>query len=180
MDIKEYQKQYRLKNKDKLRASNKEYYFNNKERIKPIQKKYRDANKDKIRERDKKYRLKNKDRIRKYKIKNRDRDRETKNIWSQSHQLTFLGKRITLDNIERTLSCMCCRFQGKTDLHHLKYDLSNPLKYTVELCDSCHVMWHLEEHYLKYGKKGVLPSKELIIENTMNLEEGIGGAGDGL
>ena len=165
MDKKEYYKKWRLANRDKINTSNKEYYIENKEKIKERQKEYRDVNKDKIRERDKKYRLKNKDRIRKYKIKNRDRDRERKNVWSQSHQLTFLGKRITLDNIERTLSCICCRFQGSTDLHHLKYDLNNPLKYTVELCDSCHMLWHKEENYLRFGKKGILPAKELMIEN---------------
>jgi hypothetical protein len=154
MDKKEYHKQYYLDNKEKIKERGKKYYYDNKEKCKTVRKKYRDENKEKV--------------------------RKWVKEWRQNHHLVFLGKQITLDNIERTLLCICCRFQGSTDLHHLKYDLNDPLKYTVELCGSCHALWHHEENYLRFGKKRILPSKELIIENTMNLEEGIGGAGDGL
>ena len=215
MDRKEYQKQYRLKNKDRLRASNKEYYLTNKDKINKRGKEYREKNKDRKRERDKvygkQYRAKNKEKIKarmepymkeyreknkdvikvqrkEYRNANKDKLREKikewklKNeqyikIWQQSHQLIFLGKHITVDNIEKTFHCICCRFQGSTSLHHMKYDLNDPLKYTVELCRRCHTMWHVEESYLRFGKKKLLPAKELIVENTMELEEGIGGDG---
>lgn len=139
IDRKEYQKKWRLENKE----YHKEYY-----------KKWKKANRDRLREYKKQYRVKNKEKI--------SNDHK---IWSQNHRLTFLDKRITVDFIERTFSCMCCRFQGSTNLHHIKYDLNDPLKYTVELCDSCHILWHWEDNYLRFGVKRFLPYKESMIEN---------------
>ena len=74
----EYFKEYRERNKDKMKEYNKEYYERNKDRIKEQMKEYnkeyyernkdkikeyREQNKDRINERDKKYYERNKDRI---------------------------------------------------------------------------------------------------------------------
>ena len=180
MDKKEYHKQYYLNNKEKIKEHGKKYYLNNKEKCKTVRKRYRDENKDKLREKIKEWNLKNerymkeyyldnkeniKEYYRQYYLGNKEKIEEKKKVWRQSHQIWFLGKSITVDNIERTLSCMCCRYQGSTDLHHLKYDLNDPLKYTIELCSSCHSLWHVEEYYLRFGIRRFLPSKELMVEN---------------
>ena len=70
---KEYQKEYREKNKDKR----KEYREKNKDRLKDEAKEYREKNKDRLKVKRKKYREKNKGKIKdeakKYREKNKDR-----------------------------------------------------------------------------------------------------------
>ena len=56
---KEYLKEYREQNADKIKEQNKEYYEQNADKIK----KYREQNADKIKEKDKKYRENNKEKI---------------------------------------------------------------------------------------------------------------------
>lgn len=170
MDKKEYRRQWRLKNKEKIKKQMSQWRLKNQERLKEYSKQYNKTNKEKIDKNAKEYYQKNKERIkpikRKYSTDNRERFREYNKTWRQNHQIYFLDKKISVDFIEKTFSCICCRFQGKTNFHHLKYDLNDPLKYTVELCDRCHILWHQEENYLRYGKKGILSSKELMIESN--------------
>ena len=58
---KEYNKEYNLKNKERLKERKREYYLKNKEK-----------NREKIKEYDKKYYLKNKEKIKEYQLKNRE------------------------------------------------------------------------------------------------------------
>ena len=165
IDRKEYQKKWRLENKEYHKEYYKKWKKANRDRLREYKKQYQVENKEKIKEYMKKYSLENKERLKQYRVKNKEKISNDHKIWSQNHRLTFLDKRITVDFIERTFSCMCCRFQGSTNLHHIKYDLNDPLKYTVELCDSCHILWHWEDNYLRFGVKRFLPYKELMIEN---------------
>lgn len=53
--------------------------------------------------------------------------------------VTFKGKRIELDFEPRKGICSKChKIDNRTHLHHTQYDESDPLRYTVELCASCH------------------------------------------
>jgi len=61
LNMKEYQKQYRIQNKDKLSEKQKEYNIKNKDKISEKQKEYNIKNKDKISEQQKQYRIENKD-----------------------------------------------------------------------------------------------------------------------
>ena len=61
--IKEYKKQYAKANKEKLKEYKKQYYEANKEKVKESQKIYTEANKEKIKERSKQYYIKNKEKI---------------------------------------------------------------------------------------------------------------------
>jgi hypothetical protein len=73
----EYKKQYRLKNKEKIAAKHKAYCEKNKEQISAKNKEWRDANKDKI----KQYREENRDYLnaqsRKWKDANKDKVKES-------------------------------------------------------------------------------------------------------
>ena len=60
---KEYGKQYRQNNKERLKESRKQYYQNNKEREKECNKQYRQKNKEHISEQQKQYRKNNKEYI---------------------------------------------------------------------------------------------------------------------
>src|SRR3972149_2932491 len=89
---KEYQREYYLKNKNKLLIQNKKYYLENKEKILKCNKNYYLENKDKIekyrlehKEKNKEYQkvyiLENKDKIAEYRSKNRDKILEIQKNW---------------------------------------------------------------------------------------------------
>lgn len=108
----EYDKLYRMKNKEKIKKRQREHAEKNKEKISEYQKEwrkknaehlkvYREKNKDKIRQFNKKYwaenkeyakqqvnkwRKENAEYIREYRIKNRDRDREQQRKWVKSER----------------------------------------------------------------------------------------------
>ena len=46
--------------------------------------------------------------------------------------------------------CSSCKFIGYTQLHHDKYDDTDPLKYTRELCASCHGLETAKENRKEY------------------------------
>jgi hypothetical protein len=70
--IKEYKKEYHLKNKERI----KEYRLKNKERIKEQKREYRLKNKERLKEYHKEYNLKNKERLKEYRLKNKERIKE--------------------------------------------------------------------------------------------------------
>lgn len=51
-------------------------------------------------------------------------------------------ERMYVEGKPRTGVCSECGAVGKTHLHHDLYDPENPLKYTRELCMSCHTKFH--------------------------------------
>ena len=73
---KEYNKEWRLKNVERIKRTTKEYYLKNKEQIKEQRKGYYLKNKEHIREQQKGYNLKNpeikKERDKKYRLKNKE------------------------------------------------------------------------------------------------------------
>jgi len=100
-DRRKYSKEYRLKNKEKIKKANKEWYLKNKEKVKEYRlknkekykknnKKYHLENKDYISERKKEYRLKNIDYISKrekeYCLKNIEKVREVQRKYKKKHQ----------------------------------------------------------------------------------------------
>ena len=75
--IKEQVKQYRLNNKEKFKEKEKEYRVKNKEKSKEYNKQYRLNNKEKKKQRDKEYYLKNKEKIKEkvkqYRLNNKEK-----------------------------------------------------------------------------------------------------------
>ena len=57
--------------------------------------------------------------------------------------LVFKGKTIQLKERVLTGVCsLCGTADRKTNMHHIKYHDNDPLKDTIELCQSCHVKEH--------------------------------------
>ena len=62
----------------------------------------------------------------------------------KNKRLTYRGRKMVFDKDIRKGDCHFCKKSTqkkeipKTILHHLKYDNSNPLAWTVEICPSCH------------------------------------------
>jgi len=62
---------------------------------------------------------------------------------SRKSWVSYKGKTIQLDFEPRKGICSNCGVNDEhTHLHHTKYDDSNPLKHTVELCKKCHMAQH--------------------------------------
>ena len=74
----EYQRQYRIINKDKVLEAAKKYRDDNKEKIKKYKKEYIKNNKEKISDQNKLYNEINKDRLKQNRIKNKDKLQEYK------------------------------------------------------------------------------------------------------
>jgi len=86
-------------------------------------------------------------------IKNRE-------YW-KNKTLTYLNQKKYFDQDVRTGVCYFCKKEGKpqrsvpTYLHHLKYEHSDPLAWTIEVCSKCH--YQIDKHNQKrldeiYGK----------------------------
>ena len=94
-------------------------------------------------EKDRKYRLthaeqkREKDRL--YHLKNRE-----KHLQVFRNRVTFHNKQLQLDFNPRVGTCSICGSVRRTDLHHTKYDPSNPLAHTIEVCKPCHRKQHIK------------------------------------
>jgi len=66
----------------------------------------------------------------------------------KNRTMNYLGDERYFDQEIRTGKCYFCTRQGdaqktaKTNLHHLKYDHSDPLAWTIEVCTKCH--WQVD------------------------------------
>jgi len=69
--------------------------------------------------------------------------RKNWNFW-KNKILTYRGVKVVYDQNIRTGICYFCKRDGRPQksgpryLHHAKYDNSNPLAWTIEVCGSCH------------------------------------------
>jgi len=71
-------------------------------------------------------------------------DRITNSEYWNPKILHFRGEKIVYDQDIRIGECLVCKRNGKaqwrprTYLHHLCYDDTDPLAYTIEVCGKCH------------------------------------------
>jgi predicted ATP-dependent endonuclease of OLD family len=77
----EYKRQWRLKNPEKVKESSKRYRDENSEKVKESSKRYRDENSEKVKESSKRYRLKNpekqKEKSKRYRDENPEKQKKT-------------------------------------------------------------------------------------------------------
>jgi hypothetical protein len=85
----EYQKEYNLKNKDKIKESQLEYYLNNKDKILKAKQTYYLKNCNKIKEYSKNYRLNNPDKIIEYRLRNKEYQKEYNKIYCPNNRNLF-------------------------------------------------------------------------------------------
>jgi len=88
------QRDYRLKNKDRLTAQKRDYYLKNKDRLTAQKRDYRLKNKDRLTAQQRDYYLKNKDRLtaqkRDYRLKNKDKINSYQREWKIKRKITAL------------------------------------------------------------------------------------------
>jgi hypothetical protein len=61
-------------------------------------------------------------------------------------RMLFKDKVIHIGKNPRTGVCSLCGIKTKTSMHHLIYDETNPLKHTIEICNSCHMKESMKIH----------------------------------
>ena len=78
--------------------------------------------------------------------------------------LTYRGNKVVFDQDIRTGVCYFCKKEGRaqksrtTYLHHVIYDNSDPLAWTIEVCSSCHYKTDtknkkiIDWHYVRKGR----------------------------
>jgi len=72
---------------------------------------------------------------------------KNREYWNK-RKLNFLGDDIYFDQEIRTGVCYLCKRDGRlqkskrTELHHLRYDQSDKLSWTIEICGRCH--WYID------------------------------------
>jgi len=94
--VKEYQKQYAIKNKEKISEYRKEYYIENRNKLLEIKKEYYNENKEHILEYQKEYYIENKEQIQDYKkeyfIKNKEQIAKHKAEYYQQNKKKVKNK----------------------------------------------------------------------------------------
>jgi len=99
--------------------------------------------------------------------------------WNK-RRLNFLGDDIYFDQEVRTGVCYLCKRDGrlqkskKTELHHLRYDQTDKLSWTIEVCTSCH--WFIdpkkrEALEKKTGKHIPVPYKGFYLNKKQRKEK---------
>lgn len=85
-------------------------------------------------------------------------------LW-KNRILTFRGEKVVYDQDIRTGVCYFCKKAGRaqrsrtTCLHHVKYDNSDPLAWTIEVCSKCHYQIdsnnkkQVDRHYGRFKPK---------------------------
>lgn len=131
---KEYDKQYREKNKEKRKAYNKQYREAHKEQAKEYLKQYRANNKDKAKQYWRERRLNNKDKIKEYNQSHKHSNSIRR--YTNIHNMTDVH--IRKYNL-RPLVCSICWCEWKIEAHHPDYNKRNEV---VFVCNSCHHYIH--------------------------------------
>jgi hypothetical protein len=62
----------------------------------------------------------------------------------QSRRMRFKGPYHYCIKTSRTGVCQLCGRRGTTHIHHTKYDHSDPLAFTIEVCPRCHIRLRFE------------------------------------
>ena len=99
--------------------------------------------------------------------------------WNK-RRLNFLGDDYYFDQEIRTGVCYLCKRDGrkqkseKTELHHLRYDQTDKLSWTIEVCGSCH--WFIdpkkrEAMEKKTGKHIPVPHEEYYLNKRQRKEK---------
>ena len=116
--LKEISKEYYENNKEEIKEKSKEYYENNKEEIK----KYREKNKEKLKERKKEYRENNKEKIKEYRENNKEKIKEYMKEYRKNNKEKIKERRKCIHNVNRN-HCKECNPLG-----HLKSTVSNRVR----------------------------------------------------
>lgn len=130
---KEYLRQYRLKNNERIKARLKKYYLENKEKFAERSSEYNKANREKIQKKNREFRAKNKEALSAYATKYRQ---DYPKVIKAKNIVTYAVK---TGKISKPVNCEFCEKERATEGHHDDYN--KPLELWW-LCRPCHRLIH--------------------------------------
>jgi hypothetical protein len=159
-----YQKEYKAKNKEKIKNYNKQYVENNKDKIKKNNKNYYDSNKEKIKQNSSKFYYNNKHKIKQYYIlylrKNKDKIREHNKIYYKNNKQTKINYYFKhKDKIKN--------YHKKYNKNRSKIDINFKLRRNIARL----ILLHLKKHNLKKTKSTFYYMTYTIEELKTHLEK---------
>lgn len=149
---KQYMKEYREINKNKLKEYSKKYRLKNKSIIKKKQEEYYKKHIDKNRLKNKIWASKNKSKIPLYRIKYKDKISKynkkylkenynkiiTQRINNPEYQVKSFARHYARNHKQRSLFCETCGIEENLEFHHTNYELNQG----ITLCRKCHKGLH--------------------------------------
>jgi hypothetical protein len=183
IEKKEYNKQWRLKNKELIKEYQKKYRIENKEKTKEYHKQYRENNKEKIKEKEKKYRIENKEKVKErsknWKLNNKEKQKETQKQYylnNESYRIKARerSKKWQLNNLEKlkesrkiyqknrrktdSLYKLSTNFRSLIGLYFRKNGYTKKSKcYEILQCSFEHFKEHIEKQFtngMNWGNQG--------------------------
>lgn len=128
-------KQWQEKNPEKRRLIVRRYNEKQKEQKAAYGREYRKTHKQQRLESDRLWRERNPE---KYKAKIKTNTERLRASGYITNRILFKAKRILLDKNPRLGICSMCGQKGRTEMHHIKYHVKDPLRDTIEVCARCH------------------------------------------
>ncbi len=138
----EYQKQYYLKNKERINQRNKENYEKDRENVIERTKKYNQKNPP---TRTPKFISRNKTYSKEWRARNKDADKKR----YEREKFILLIRAETRDKFKRAESCDNCDSTEQLEFHHWIYKSPVTLCHFSTLCKKCHLVEHKREKLSK-------------------------------
>lgn len=130
-----HNKEYRLKNRDRLLKKSREYYLENKDKFRSYRENKKVDNRNKVNENTRKYRRTERGRIVRRNIEDKYRK-----IHPERHEASKLIRNLVKSKIIiKPSNCSKCNMECLTEGHHNDY--SKPLE-VIWVCHSCHMLIH--------------------------------------
>lgn len=164
----EAKRRYRESHRELLRQKNREYRVNNRDKILEKGRRYRKENRIKILEYQSREDVRERSRknAREWRKNNREYALERDKEYYETHKDILIPKMVeytkkwrknnpnkykvrnqmrapSVKN-KKTGKCKRCGKTTKTQIHHIRYNVNNPLKDTIELCINCHKKEHFK------------------------------------
>jgi hypothetical protein len=156
---KEYNKQWRLENKEYVKERDKAYRLKNKEYFKEYSRVYSLKNKEYVNKKSRDWRLKNKEREKEYRLKNKERNKASHKEWrlkNREHMRKYHKVRLS-DPIVRMQHNMRCgmtgALSGKQKSHSTMEIIGCSVEELFQHLESCETWesWMTRENYGKNG-----------------------------
>ena len=156
---KEYNKQWRLENKEHIKERDKEYRYLNREYIKVYNKEYSLKNKERINKKNKEWRSKNKERAKEYRLKNREYLAKMEREWrikNREHMRKYYRVRLSdpMVRLQHNMrSAMSGALSGKTKSHSTMNIIGCSVEELFQHLENCESWesWMTRENYGKNG-----------------------------
>jgi hypothetical protein len=142
---KQQQREYYLKNKERILSKNKEYRLKDKEKWLKYRREYQKLNKERLNDISRLYTMEHPEKTKVYEKRRRTKDRDKltskQNKRRNNNPLKFNAEQQAKRNVPLKISCEICGSTNILQRHH--WDYNQPLLVNT-LCKQCHAIQHIK------------------------------------